>query len=118
MALSHATNRGTVFVPGGLVGDRRSLRFPGAVCALHAAFFNALGWLVLGSLALLNLRHLCVGYKLGGTTPVPVLHFSFLGCAPLPTSGLHPSLARRARPSPHRRRGGKVVVRNFRSDYA
>ena len=69
MALSHAANRGTVFVPGGLVGDRRSLRLPGAVCALHAAFFNALGWLVLGSLLCLTFVIFALGISLAERLP-------------------------------------------------
>ena len=61
MALSHATYRGTIFVPGGFVGDRRTLRLPGAVRVLHAAFFTALGWLVLGSLFCLTFVIFAVG---------------------------------------------------------
>ena len=69
MALSHATYRGTVFVPGGFVGDRRTLRLPGAVRALHAAFFTALGWLVLGSLFCLTFVIFAVGISLAERFP-------------------------------------------------
>jgi hypothetical protein len=69
MALSHATYRGTVFVPGGFVGDRRTLRLPGAVRALHAAFFTALGWLILGGLFCLSLVIFALGISLAERLP-------------------------------------------------
>lgn len=69
MALSHATYRGSAFVPGGFVGDRRSLRLPGAVRALHAAFFTALGWLVLGSIFCLTFVIFALGITLADRFP-------------------------------------------------
>ncbi len=69
MALSHATYRGAVFVPGGFVGDRRTLRLPGAVRALHAAFFTALGWLVLGGLFCLSFVIFALGITLARRRP-------------------------------------------------
>ena len=69
MALMHAPTRNTVFIPDGFVGDRRSLRLPGIIRALHAGFFTALGWLVLGSIFCLTFVIFALGITLAGCYP-------------------------------------------------